>query len=135
MANILYFPKLTIQIEGKNQVTDIYSLENFQPLLKSERTSILNSSKGWISVYSANSLPIRKVIIEAPYFNSSVETAYTVSVKTIYSGASGTVENVQSIEGLNIINYPAAWGATIQDIQISTSSVSDRTIKTSIYNW
>ena len=135
MANTLNYPKLNIQIEGKGSITDMYSVETFNPSLKLETKTILNSSKGYVSIFSTSTSPVRKVILDMPYYNSSVETAYTINVRTTYAASGTSVQTEESLEGIIIKNYPLSFGATITNIEISTNSTSDRTVKSSIYSW
>jgi hypothetical protein len=135
MANTLNYPKLNIQIEGKGSVTDIYSVEVFNPTSKLESKTILNSSKGYVSIFSSVVLPIRKIILDMPYYNSSAETAYTVNVRTTFTASGTSVQTEESLEGIIVKNYPSSFGATITNIEISTNSTTDRTIKSSIYSW
>jgi hypothetical protein len=135
MANTLNYPKLNIQVEGKGSVTDIYSVEVFNPTSKLESKTILNSSKGYVSIFSSVILPIRKIILDMPYYNSSAETAYTVNVRTTFTASGTSVQTEESLEGIIVKNYPSSFGATITNIEISTNSTTDRTIKSSIYSW
>ena len=135
MANTLNYPKLNIQVEGKGSVTDIYSVEVFNPTSKLESKTILNSSKGYVSIFSSVVLPIRKIILDMPYYNSSAETAYTVNVRTTFTASGTSVQTEESLEGIIVKNYPSSFGATITNIEISTNSTTDRTIKSSIYSW
>lgn len=135
MANTLNYPKLNIQIEGKGSITDIYSVETFNPISKLELKTVINSSKGYVSIYSTAILPIRKVILDIPYYVSALETEYSVNLRTTYSSSGTTVQTVESLEGLVIKNYPSLFGATITNIEINTTSNTDRTIKSSIYSW
>ena len=135
MANTLNYPKLNIQVEGKGSITDIYSVETFNPTSKLETKTILNSSKGYVSIFSAVVSPVRKVVLDMPYYNSSVETAYTINVRTTYTASGTSVQKEESLEGIVIKNYPSSFGATITNIEISTNSTTDRIVKSSIYSW
>ena len=135
MANTLNYPKLNIQVEGKGSITAIYSVETFNPTSKLETKTILNSSKGYVSIFSAVVSPVRKVVLDMPYYNSSVETAYTINVRTTYTASGTSVQKEESLEGIVIKNYPSSFGATITNIEISTNSTTDRIVKSSIYSW
>lgn len=135
MANTLNYPKLNIQVEGKGNITDIYSVETFNPLSKLESKTVINSSKGYVSIFTTTVLPVRKVILDIPYYVSALETEYSVNVRTTYAASGNTVQTVESLEGLVIKNYPSNFGNTITNIEISTTSVSDKVVKSSIYSW
>lgn len=135
MANTLNYPKLNIQVEGKGSITDVYSVETFNPLSKLESKTVINSNKGYVSIFTTTVLPVRKVILDIPYYVSALETEYSVNVRTTYSSSGTSVQTVESLEGLIIKNYPSNFGNTITNIEISTTSVSDRVVKSSIYSW
>jgi len=138
MANTQNYPKLTINIEGKNKITDMYDIQTFLPSRKIESEVTIDNEDGYVSLFSSSTIPVRKVIIEAPYYNATVETEFTIDVKTIYNDPiSGNVEKVESVEGINIKNYPESYGARIVDVLVKTSATSDypKTIKSRIYAW
>jgi hypothetical protein len=135
MANTVNYPKLNIQVEGKGSVTDLYSVEVFNPTSKLESKTVLNSSKGYVSIFSSVVLPVRKIILNIPYYNSSNETAYTINVRTTYAASGTSVQTEESLEGIIVKNYPTSFGANITNIEISTNSSSDRIVNSAIYSW
>jgi hypothetical protein len=134
-TNTLNYPKQVIQIEGKNKITDRYDVTTFDPTNKIESEILIDDTSGEVSCFLSYVLPVRKVIIDAPIYNSSLELPYTITVKTSYSvsGVSTTIS--ENIEGFNIKTYPESFGQNITNIAIQTSSVNLKSIKCGIYGW
>jgi hypothetical protein len=134
-TNTLNYPKQVIQIEGKNKITDRYDVTTFDPTNKIESEILIDDTSGEVSCFLSYVLPVRKVIIDAPVYNSILELPYTITVKTSYSvsGVSTTIS--ENIEGFNIKTYPESFGQNITNITIQTSSVNLKSIKCGIYGW
>jgi len=137
-ANTQNYPKLTLNIEGQSKITDMYNIQTFLPSRKIESEVTIDNTDDYVSLFSSSTLPVRKVIIEAPYYDATVEQEYTIDVKTIYNHpVSGNIESVESVEGINIKNYPETYGGRIVDILVKTSASTEypKTIKSRIYAW
>jgi hypothetical protein len=139
MANSLNSPKLTIQIEGKNKVRDLYQQKIFEPVRVFENTLDLNEVIDWVSIYpSSLQVPIRQVIVEAPILDESLELPYTVELKTTVSqDVTGSVEFVEEIEAITIKSYSESFGSKILDIQVRCSAPEDntKTISARVHAW
>ena len=138
MANNLNNPKQIIQIEGKNKVTEYYETAWFNPTFKSETTLDLIDTDSFVSVLRPTAIPIRKVMIIAPTFDSSIELPYVNKVKitrTEDAPATGSIETIQYVEGTNILNFPEAYGSLITNIEVATTSTAVKQIQSRIYGW
>ena len=138
MANVQNYPKLTINIEGKAKVTDLYQITNFLPTGKLESEVSIDVNDSYISVFSNLALPVRMVWIEAPIWSPTTETEFEVNVKTTYNDpVSGNIDIIESVEGLFFKRFPERYGARIVDIQVSTTATADypKIIKSRLYGW
>lgn len=134
-TNTLNYPKQVIQIEGKDKITDRYDVSNFNPTNKIESEILIDNTSGEVSCFLSYVLPVRKVIIDAPVYNPSLELPYTITLKTSYSvsGISTTIS--ENIEGFNIKTYPESFGQNITNVTLQTSSVNLKSIKCALYGW
>lgn len=139
MASTLNFPKITLQIEGKGSVKDMYETDTFNPEQITEwRDKKFLDIKGWVNVYHDlyPDLPVRKVIIKAPEYDPTIELPYLTYVKTTYNDPiSGLIESIKAVEGINIENYPEAYGINITSIDIMTNSTIARDVECRVYQW
>lgn len=132
-------PKETIQVEGKEKITSQYEVNTFSPTRKLESTVEIIDTDGYVNVFTQNITPVRRIYINAPIFNSTIELPYVTKIKisrleTI--GATGIIENELCVEGLNILKFPEAFGELITNVQVSTTcSESSKIVKVSVYAW
>lgn len=136
-SSTINYPKLTIQIEGKEQIKDLYGVQSFNPKAQ-EWKDELSVVHDYVSVFTDASMtvPVRKVIIVAPTYNPQTEVAYTTDVRMSYlHPVSGLLTVEKSIEGICIENYPAAFGSTITSIEIKCTAQTKKTIQARIYGW
>lgn len=138
-SSTLNYPKITIQIEGKGSVKDVYETDTFNPEQITEwRDKKFLDIKGWVNVYHDlyPDLPVRKVIIKTPELDPTVELPYLTWVRVTYNDPiSGLVDSLKAVEGINIENYPAAYGINITSIDIMTDSTIARDVEIKVYQW
>ena len=134
-TNTLNYPKQIIQIEGKDKITDRYDVTTFNPTNKIESEILIDNTSGQVSCFLSYVLPVRKVIIDAPTYNSILELPYTITLRTSYSvsGVSTTIS--ENIEGFNVKTYPESFGENITNVTLQTSSVNLKSIKCALYGW
>lgn len=138
-SSTLNYPKITIQIEGKGSVKDVYETDTFNPEQITEwRDKKFLDIKGWVNVYHDlyPDLPVRKVIIKTPELDPTVELPYLTWVRVTYNDPiSGLINSLKAVEGINIENYPAAYGINITSIDIMTDSTVARDVEVKVYQW
>ena len=139
MAINLNIPKETIQIEGKDKVTNLFEVNSFEPTNKLESTVNIIDTDGYVSVYANSISPIRRIYIQAPVYNFNIELPYVNKVKiSRYEavGATGVVESEMAVEGVNILKFPEEFGSLITNVEVATTcSASTKEIKVGIYAW
>lgn len=134
-TNTLNYPKQIIQIEGKEKITNMYDVYSFNPSDKVESELLIDNTSGVVSVFLPYVLPVRKIIIESPIYDSTLEINYTITLITTLS-ISGTTSTIsENIEGITIKSYPESFGQNITNITLQTSSSNPKTIKCKIYGW
>jgi len=134
-TNTLNYPKQIVQIEGKEKVTSMYDVLPFNPTDKVESEILINNSSGVVSVFLPYVVPVRKIIIEAPIYNSSLENVYSITLNTTYSVSGINTTISENIEGITIKSYSKAYGLNITNVSLQTSSSDFKTIKCKIYSW
>lgn len=137
-VSTLNWPKLQINIEGKGITRDLYNIETFNPKV-SEWTDELLAQDGWVQVFNnrMSSCPVRKVVIESPYFNPNVELPWVTQVRiTMNDPVSGLIQSVKNVEGVCIENYPQSFGETIEEIEVQVSSIQlSKIVSVRTYSW
>lgn len=134
-TNTLNYPKQIVQIEGKEKITNMYDVYSFNPSDKIESELLIDSTSGVVSVFLPYVLPVRKIIIESPIYDSTLEVAYTVTLITTRSVSGVTSTISENIEGITIKSYPKSYGEYITNLTLQTSSTNPKSIKCKIYGW
>lgn len=135
----LNIPKETIQIEGKDRVTNLFEVNSFEPTNKMETTVEIIDTDGYVPVFTSIVSPIRRIYIQAPIYNYTLELPYVNKVKiTRYEavGATGLIESEIAVEGVNILKFPEEFGNLITSVEVCTTcSTGVKQIKVCIYAW
>lgn len=130
-------PKMSIEVQGRRLITDMYKTYQFPVDEKLETKIKLNVDSGVKSIYLDSVYPVRMIVIDAPVQDDDVDVYSTsLIITTLGVGASSGVETDQVIDihGFNCLRFPQSFGERITDIKLVTDSVDDISVDVRLYS-
>ena len=130
-------PKMSIEVQGRRLITDMYKTYEFPVDEKLETKIKLNVDSGVKSIYLDSVYPVRMIVIDAPVQDDDVDVYSTsLIITTLGVGASSGVETDQVIDihGFNCLRFPQSFGERITDIKLVTDSVDDISVDVRLYS-
>lgn len=130
-------PKITVEVQGKRIITDMYKTYQFPVDEKLETKIKLNVNSGVKSIYLDSVYPVRMIVLDAPVQDDDVDIYSTsLIITTLGVGVASGVETEQTIDvhGFNCLRFPKSFGERITDIKLVTDSLDDISIDIRMYS-
>lgn len=127
-------PKITIEIDGKNEITNEFYTEDLTIIEKAEITPNILDTDGQVELNVTSVTPVNRIIIDAPVYSNT--NLFVNTLRLIINDTINPIYNIDlPISGYQILSFPDSFGQYITNVQINTDSTATaQTIKSRIYS-